>query len=161
VSNGVELSPLQLKQLVFTQVLIEAAAGIEKSEEFWAPGFDYLGVQINSEVEISVPLEQQEEQPKDYLVKVKLAIPNEDGKVAPYRLLLEAYGVFELAPDFAPDTRDDIVRVNGASMIIGAMREMVATVTARSAFGPLTLPTLRFQPKKIAPKKTASRKKKD
>jgi preprotein translocase subunit SecB len=47
--------------------------------------------------------------------------------------------------------------VNGASLLYGAVREMVSTITSRSAHGPLLLPSLNFQdlashkPDEVAP----------
>lgn len=143
--NIIELSPLQLKQLVFTQISIELSAGIEQTTEYWAPDFDFNGVEIKTKVEIA--LEQgTESDPRNYIVRVNLSVPNEKGKPAPYKLIVDAYGVFELAPIYPIEKRQGIVHVNGSSIIVGAMREMITMVTSRAAYGAFTIPTLRFLP---------------
>jgi hypothetical protein len=38
--------------------------------------------------------------------------------------------------------RRDLVRMNGGSLLLGAIREMVLTITSRSARGPVELPTV-------------------
>lgn len=145
MAESMEISPLQLKQIVFTQVLIELSAGIEQAKEIWAPDFDMTGVEIRTQVETAIE-QGTEEDPKTFIVRVNLTIPNEMGKAAPYKVGLDAYGVFELAPVYPVNKRQGIIYVNGASIIVGAMREMITMFTSRAAFGAFTLPTLRFIP---------------
>lgn len=134
-------SPLQLKQIIFSKVSVEAAP---EDTEFEAE-FDFDGVVINTEVMTAIR-EGEEDDPRNFMLALKYEIPNEEGKQAPYSIFLEAHGWFELAPIYDIDKRKDMVTVNGASMIVGAMREMVSQITGRSANGPMTLPSLRFVP---------------
>ena len=84
------------------------------------------------------------------MITVRLAILNEEGegKPAPYLVDMEASAWFELAPTFTTDERELLVRINGSSLIIGSMRDMIQQLTARFAFGPMLLPTLRILPEK-------------
>jgi hypothetical protein len=54
---------------------------------------------------------------------------------------LTVLGIFQVHPDFDEEKRFDLVRMNGGSLLLGAVREMVLTVTSRSARGPFELPT--------------------
>lgn len=140
----VSASPLQLKQIIFSKVEVEALA--DNDNEFDAD-FDFDGVLINTEVMTAIK-EGEEADPQNFMVALKYEIPNEENqeKTAPYTIAIEAQGWFELAPIYDIEKRKDMVTVNGASMIVGAMREMVSQITGRSINGPMTLPSLRFVP---------------
>lgn len=151
--QSVELSPLQMKQLIYTKVRVELAAGLEDAQQYWAPNFDLDGVEFLTEVTTAYP-EDQASDPVNFMVALRFAILNEtEGKKrAPYTVDIHAQGWFELKPGLPVEKREDLVRVNGSSMILGAMREVISQLTARSGFGPLVIPTLRFLPdKKPAP----------
>jgi preprotein translocase subunit SecB len=139
----VSSSPLQLKQIIFSKVEVEA---VDNDSAFDAD-FDFNGVVINTEIMTAIK-EGEEADPQNFIVALKYEIPNEEGqeKIAPYTIALEAQGWFELAPIYDVEKRKDMVTINGASMIVGAMREMVSQITGRSINGPLTLPSLRFTP---------------
>jgi len=147
MANEMGLSPLQMKQLLFTKTYVEAIDYPEDPEKIWAPTFDFDGVVINTQV-MTAMQEGEEDDPRNFLVMIKLSVPNEtdQGKPAPYAIDMHAQAWFELDPSFEKEKRESIVAVNGASMIIGAIREVVTQLTARSIFGPLTLPSVRFVP---------------
>ncbi|MEM5536548.1 hypothetical protein WNY58_09110 [Neptuniibacter pectenicola] len=147
MAANMAFSPLQMKQLLFTKIEVEAYEYPDGAEVPWAPTFDFEGVTINTEV-MTATQEGQEEDPRNFLVMVKVAIPNstESDKPAPYTVDIHAQAWFELAPEFEKEKRESIVAVNGSSMIVGAIRETLTQLTARSLFGPLTLPSLRFLP---------------
>lgn len=150
-NNAIETSPLQLKQLLFGRINVEAEDSDLLPEDTWAPGYDMEGVLINSQIQVSSPKESKEPNPnayKRYVVGVTLQILNsEEGTTpSPYTIDIEAQALFEMAPMDDESKRDSLVRVNGASVIIASIRELVTQLTARSIYGPLTLPTLRVVP---------------
>lgn len=148
---AVSLSPLQMKHLVYTKVRVELSTGLEEAEKYWAPNFDLEGVELFTEVTVGYP-DNEAEDPRKFMVSLRFAILNEaeNKKQAPYTIDIQAQGWFEVRPEVAITARTELVRVNGASMILGAMRELVSQLTARSGFGPLLLPTLRFHPQQSA-----------
>ncbi len=146
MGNPIEASPLQIKQLLFTKIEVEANLG-EESGGFWAPDFDFQGVVIHTDVSVEAE-EEPDEGPQGFFVQVKLAVfndPDDEGKMAPYSFEIHSHAYFELFPAFDVERREKIVRVNGASMIVGAMRELLTHLTARSVHGPMTLPSLRIK----------------
>lgn len=68
--------------------------------------------------------------------------PGPDGTPVRYRGHLAIRGHFEVHPDFDPAKTDDLVRLNGGSLLFGAVREMILLITSRSTRGPLELATL-------------------
>lgn len=146
METSIEASPLQLKQLLYSKIQIEAVDALD--EDMWAPTFNFDGVAINSEV-LLVVQEGEEEDPKDFMMLLKLSVRNdseEDGKLSPYTFDIHSQAWFEMAPIFDVEKRESLVRINGASMIVSAMRELLTQLTARSVYGPMTLPSLRFLP---------------
>ena len=138
-------SPLQLKQLLFHKIHVEAARESTGAESMWAPDFDFEGISITVNLMVGHH-ENQADDPREYIVRLTLSVKDEpeSGKFPPYIVDVEAEGYFELQPVFEIEERDSIVRVNGGSVVVGAIRELITQLTARSVFGPMTLPTLRF-----------------
>ena len=143
--HQVQLSPLQMKQLIFTRVFVEIADSLDKANELWAPNFDMDGVNVLTEISMGT-LENQEDNPINFMITLRLAILNEaeESKKAPYKIDIVTQAWFEISSGIELDKREDLVRVNGASLMMGATRELIILLTARSGFGALTLPTLRF-----------------
>lgn len=143
-ANTLTASPLQLKQMFFARVHFEA----ESSEKFpngvWAPEFDFSGVRFGHHIEVT-PAQQLENNRFQYVIAVVFQVFNEDdeAKPCPYILDIEARALFEMHAMDDEEKRDNLARVNGASMVIGAIREQVTLLTSRSIYGPLTLPTLK------------------
>ncbi|WP_338725912.1 hypothetical protein V8687_20215 [Shewanella baltica] len=139
-------SPLQMKQLIFTKISVESNENIENADEIWAPTYDFDDVIIQTE-SITASKEGEEDDPRDYLVRIRVTISNEieESKASPYDIDIHAQAWFELDPIYDLGKRESIVSINGSSMVIGAIREMLTQLTARSIFGPMTLPSLRFQ----------------
>lgn len=140
-------SPLQLERLLFIKILVEANPQYDDA----IPAFDYEfnGTPIIFEVGCG-PSDDEAENPSEFIVRVRLMINNEspDEQQAPYSVDLDAHAVFRLHPDFKCDDRQDLVKINGASMVISAMREQISLLTGRSVYGPMTLPSLRVLPAK-------------
>ena len=141
---SIQLSPLQLVQMVFTKTRVETFEDADGLGEIWAPQFDFEGVNLLVENTVG----QQESNTTDFLVALRVAVLNEADAVkkAPYAFDIAVQGVFKLAEDFACDDRRDLVRVNGSAMLYGAIRDILQQITARSMLGTLLLPTLHFLP---------------
>lgn len=78
----------------------------------------------------------------------------------PYTGHVVIRGVYEVSEKYEHDPAR-LIRVTGASMLYGAVREVLAGFTARSANGMVTLPSVSFYEKPPEPpaKKTVGRKK--
>jgi len=150
MAAAVVASPLQLRHLVFSRVCVAADFKAGKALELRAPEFDFEGVEIRVRIGVAV-LEEADPGPRGYRVDVELQIPNSPGgeRRSPYSVEVHAQGWFDVVADLPPERRLSIVEVNGASMVIGAIRDEVARITSRSAFGTLTLPTLRIVPETV------------
>lgn len=152
------LSPLQLKQHRFTVFSVEAiATGLPehescvKTEAKWGHAKDN---ELAWRVELTVEFGPDEERAK-----------------SPYQGKANIVGFFNVAEQWPAEKREELVRINGASVLFGAVREMILAVTSRSTHGPFLIPTFSFangegtqseapkQLKQSAPRKRAASKK--
>lgn len=134
-------SPIQLMHVVYTRVNV-SASGLDISES--VIGFDFQGVRIKANVRCGLK-EGQEADPRDFLVTLGIVLENKEGKPTPYNIDVSLLGVFKVLPSLAPEKREDLVTVNGASILYGAIRETVLSLTSRFKPGPLTLPGMNFE----------------
>jgi preprotein translocase subunit SecB len=61
-----------------------------------------------------------------------------------YEVEIHALGVVEMSGDVPAEKRETLAVVNGLGILYGACREMLMNVTARSLFGPCSIPSLSF-----------------
>ena len=136
-------SPIQLKHVIYTKVSVTPyTAKNEQPEQ--AIGFDFEGVNIRSKVGIARK-PGQENDPRDFLVDLEVEIDNRQGKATPYNIEVGVIGVFDVLPSLPRERREDLVAVNGASILYGIIREAVLSLTSRFASGALTLPGVNFE----------------
>lgn len=156
-------SPLQLIRLCFSDINIKP----EQVESDWkdAKEFNFNDVSIGEAANTIII----EDNPPIYRVILRIAIGNEEGKKAPYKIDICAYGDFHISTKISPEERYNLVTVNGCSMLYGAIRELVMTLTSRFSYGMMTLPSTNFLDKikkepapqsPSTPAKKASRKQK-
>lgn len=81
---------------------------------------------------------------KGWWVGVEFATQEGDEKPCPYLIDMKAVALFEVSEKVPAEEQEKFVYENGASLVYGAIREMVSTISARSAYGSLMLPTASF-----------------
>ena len=145
--DHVEMSPLQLVKLAYTGIHVEPFVHRDENEQELPPATEFSGVDIACRTGMR-PLPASENQPPEYMVEVGISLAEEQVAAhrLPYVVEVGAWGHFRLISDVDPAKRDSLVEVNGASLVVGALRELVADLTARCPYGTMTLPTLRFVP---------------
>ena len=124
-------SPLQLKEHRFTQFSVEAIA----------TGLPGAGTQVKTQY--SVGRSDTDKHLWRVILKAEFG-PSEEQKDCPYRGHVEMIGWFAVSEKWPEDKTEELVKVNGASILYGAIREMLLTVTARSSHDAFMLPTMSF-----------------
>lgn len=137
-------SIIQLKQLVFQRIIVDTAKPLEEVSSGEAVNFDFNGVNFQTTLEVGAPTPESGED-RAYIISLGIVVDNSEGKVVPYKLDLNAVGVIEVSDKVEREARADLAAVNGASIIYGAIRELVTTLTSRCIPGPLLLPTMDFR----------------
>ncbi len=154
-----QLSPLQLLEYTFDGVSVIPVEGYEADPAF-APGLVFFPGKLAMSADTGLALLDEKEKYSDFGVKLTLRVgPKEDAQ-APYNIQISVRGIVRMhltQVDGQAEERRVRALVNGASLLYGAVREMVSTITSRSAHGPLLLPSLNFQdlashkPDEVAP----------
>jgi preprotein translocase subunit SecB len=81
---------------------------------------------------------------RDWRVSLKLQHQPPAEANVPYRISAEMVGSFIVHPAYPEDRIEHFVKTNGASMLFGALREIVRATTARGPYPPLILPSTSF-----------------
>lgn len=139
-------SVIQLRQLVFKGIHLEPVEPSEEATSGEAANGDFEGIvfRVNLGIETLATAEENKGS-HTFVVMLGIAIDNTEGKPSPYLLDMTALGLIEVNEQVDQEKRADLAAVNGASLIYGAIRELVTTLTARSIAGPFVLPTMDFR----------------
>jgi len=129
-------STISLLNLTF----LEISAKTDVTYQGKAADYDFEGTFVRC-----IPKHaKQSDDGLQWWVALNFATKSEEEKRCPYILDIKAVGSFKIDAEIPEDKREKIVFESGASLVYGAIREMVSTITARSAHGTLMLPTASF-----------------
>lgn len=137
-------SVIQLRQLVFQRVCVEEADP-DSTKAGAAIDFDFDGVTFHLNQDFRPIKPEEGDEPVGYVVSLGIKVDNTEGKLSPYKIDVLALGVVEVSKKLENEKRSNIAAVNGMSLVFGAIREIVTSITARSLPGPLVLPTMDFR----------------
>lgn len=137
-------SIIQLLEMHFLGIKVWPRPSEELEEQDIA-SFDFNGVEIGEIADTQ--LLNVKDDPLVYGVILRIVIENKGGKIAPYDIDVCVYGHFKISKNVPKEKRENLVAVNGCSMLYGAIREQVMTLSARSIHGMLMLPTASFKDK--------------
>lgn len=125
------LSPLQLDQHRFTKLQVEAIPDGQ-------PG-------APCQVRTAVSWGHAHDNELSWKVELTVTFGRDDARVlSPYAGEICLAGFFTVSSAWPAQQRQQLVGINGPSMLYGAAREMVLLLTSRCSHGPMTLPTLSF-----------------
>lgn len=147
-----QLSPLQLLEYAIDRVEIRAIDGFDNSRRDPLLVMPPEGVRMGSEVGITVL--QESEAFSDYGLKFTLTVSAEPPATLPYEVCVAMVGSVRMHGEPDRDKRQTLALVNGVSLLCGAVRDVVASVTSRARYGQMLLPTLNFA--KLAEQASAS-----
>lgn len=133
-------SPIQLKDLTYTGFNVWHRT-LNEEERQSAPLFDFDGVMIGEAIEV---VDLTADDTPSFAVKLRIVIANEEGKLAPYKLDIEVFGIFGVNTSVAREDRAELIEVNGCAILYGAIRDLVLNLTCRSINGAMILPTVNF-----------------
>lgn len=145
-------APIHLQQLSFRRVSVavneEALAG-EDAEQV-SQNLTFERCKISTHVHFS-PVEQTDTAQSAFLVTLRVIVDDkvsdgEESRVSPYLVDIDAGGIIGITKGAEKlDDIEDLVLVNGTSILWAAIREQVSNLTARMPLGIATLPTVHFQ----------------
>lgn len=137
------MSPLQLKGYRFTQLQLEGVPrGLPEGD---------------MDVQATRVIGRHVTEAQEWKVDLKVTFQPTEKKPGPYRGVVEAVGYFGVAEGITDGEAEALVAVNGASLLYGAIREMVLIMSSRSSHGEFMLPTVRFQATQSSPAQPAKK----
>jgi preprotein translocase subunit SecB len=129
-------SAISLVNLTF----LEISAKTDVSFQGKANDYDFTGTLVHCAPKHG----KQSEDGLQWWVALSFGTKSEESKRCPYTIDIKAVGSFRVEAEIPEDKREKFIFESGASLVYGAIREMVSTITARSAHGTLMLPTASF-----------------
>ncbi len=96
-----------------------------------------------SDLTIEVESFQHEDNPRDWHFRLKVALDIKEPKY-PYRFIVIMDGFFEVVKDYPMDQVELLVKVNAPALLYSSIRELLVTITSRSIYAPIFLPTFNF-----------------
>lgn len=138
-------SIIQLKRVFFQRFEIEAIEPPEGIARINAEDFDFEGTTFRVSLDAQQAMIADDVDPNVFFIVLHVAIDQEEQKPAPYKIDVSALGIIEIAEVVEPEKRRNLALVNGASLVYGAIRELITTVTSRCIPGPFILPTTDFR----------------
>ena len=137
-----QLSPLQLMEYAFEGVSITPVDGFDNANRNPSLVFTSDGMKLQSEAGIAVSKESEKH--SDYGLRFTLVVSAKEGSAIPYEIRVCVAGGVRMHGGGTQEQRQNLALVNGISLLFGAVRDLVASVTSRSRYGQMLLPTLNF-----------------
>ncbi len=136
-----KLSPLQMAYYRLADFSLTPRSGIDTGED----SFEWIE---EMQVYLEVYEEEEEANGEDIAtwgVTLGLAFTGQEGDNSPYDFKIALLGTFK-CPRTLPSglEAERLVGVNGSSMLYGVARELIQTISEKSVWGRLTLPTMSF-----------------
>lgn len=126
---------LQLEELLFPLQEV-------RSNQSHDPQGDRAGTQL----EFGQQLQKMEDQPGRYVLMVSVKTNNETSKNPPYQFSIEAYAVLNVKGAADQAAEQAMITANGFPMIMGAIRERLAQLTARAPWGRFLVNSIPLSP---------------
>lgn len=121
------LSPIQLRQHVFTAIHVET--------------IDHASPVIQESYDIDLKFGTPEKHEGIWHSMLEVSFKPDRDKKARYQGRVAVQGTFQVHPEFDKTKEEDLVKFNSGSLLLAAIREMVLILTSRCALGPMELPT--------------------
>jgi preprotein translocase subunit SecB len=153
-------SPLDLVYYHLTEINVTPDKDFD-SQESKSLYPDFEDADFSAQVRLAAPVGETD--PYEFMLKLQLTGQAKEGRHFPYRFSISTEGVIRYTGDKLIDERKELVAINGAAMLYGALREQLLSITSRFQNGPMMLPTVNFldlrRPKPTSePKQTISKK---
>lgn len=138
------LSPLQLRHYHFKALSVRSTPDYDMdAADFGGTPYPQMKPErIATRIILGTATDTQKQ---NFLVELHLAYEPEPGELFPYTLQAEIEGIFELDSSAPLEEQKHLVAVNGASLLAGAIREQILSLTARHQYGPILIPSLSFR----------------
>ncbi len=151
MQTQLKLSPLVIEHHEFCSIRVDAA--------------DIESPQGQQSLRTTRHFEKVPNEPRRWVIVLRVEFFSMvDAQPAPYTGEIVARGCFIVNESYPAERESALIEITAASILYGACREMIASFTARSSHGILSLPSVSFSPMSevqsgtaTAPKKAAKK----
>jgi preprotein translocase subunit SecB len=127
-------SNVQTRATIFTGFEVKPVA----ADIMEAAAFDWAGVNIG------IQTNHERHENGSYFLFLRFIVDNEKGKQCPYSFDVQVMGRFDYVGPDDDGHAEDLIVVNGLSILYGAVRELCAIITSRMPHGAICLPGANF-----------------
>ena len=126
------------------------------------PGFDRSNEPERSETEANIRVDLESEKYPEDLNRWRFELSVHSNEVSPedspFTFDVILVGIFRVDESFPEDKADMLAQINAPSVLYSAARELIISITSRSSYSPILLPSVSFVPEaeKEAEKKETS-----
>lgn len=141
-----QLSPLQLLEYVFDGLSVQPVKGYQADPDV-SPSLVFFPGKLSLSAEVGIDLLAEEANYSDYGVNLALKVGPKADEQAPYEVHVTVKGLVRMhlvQAEGQAEERRVRALVNGVSLLYGAVRDQVMTITSRSVHGPFLLPSVSF-----------------
>ena len=141
-----QLSPLQLLEYVFDGLSVQPVKGYQPDPEV-SPNLVFFPGKLSLSAEVGIDLLAEESKYSDFGVSLALKVRPKSDELAPYDVNVTVKGLVRMhltQAEGQAEERRVRALVNGVSLLYGAVRDQVMTITSRSVHGPFLLPSVSF-----------------
>lgn len=131
-------SPLQLDRYFLKGIHFELNEGFDGD---WMPVSDLTPPELEIGV---VSAEQNPDNPAQWRFEICLELPDSPQTRFPYKLGTTLVGYFTVNEHYPTDQAERLARINGPALLYSSAREIVASVTGRSPYPKLLIPSVTF-----------------
>lgn len=141
-----QLSPLQLLEYVFDGVSVQPVKGYQPDPDV-SPSLVFFPGKLSLSAQVGIDLLAEESKYSDYGISLALKVGPKSDELAPYDVNVTVKGMVRMhltQVEGQAEERRVRALVNGVSLLYGAVRDQVMTITSRSVHGPFLLPSVSF-----------------
>lgn len=133
-----KVPPLQMLNhfFVMTSVIADQSAMKDSNE----------GKPFGYKFDLDVKHSRNPEKPGEHQVQLTVKTSEHPGHAKGYDVVVAVVGFFQAVEGYPEDKIDEMISVLGPTLLYGAIREYLYTVTLRGPFPPIYLPTTSFIP---------------
>lgn len=136
-----KLSPLQLAYYRVVELSVSARLEIDRDQ----PESHAICDEMQASLEVHHDEDEDSEETSSWTVSLQLEFTPVDDDNSPYEFRVGLFGVFRCAKTLPSGLdAERMVGINGTSVIYGVGRELIHSLTEKSLWGALTLPTMSF-----------------
>ena len=144
------ISPLQLDRYFLKSLHFQLRPGFDSGIRGFTPAPPNIEVGV-------VCAEQDPGNPKQWRFEVRIELPDEpsDGGF-PYTIETTLVGFFTVSPHYPQETTELLARANGPALLYSCAREILASITGRSPYPKLTIPSVTFIQPELLPREVSA-----